>query len=93
MRDGPGTRALEVADVSEADALDNKLLFTNAVMIDRATGDNCDRRLTLSLALDMVLPEPSAVGTGLKIEILGECHAAAVIRESPFDPESERLSA
>ena len=84
---------MEVADVTEADALGNNPLFKDGEMIGRATGGNYGWRLGKSLALGMVRPELSAVGTGLEIEILGERHAATVVPESPFDPENERLRA
>jgi len=84
---------MEVADVTEADALGNNPLFKDGEMIGRATGGNYGWRLGTSLALGMVRPEVSAVCTDLEIEILGERHAATVVPESPFDPENERLRA
>jgi dimethylglycine dehydrogenase len=39
----------------------------------------------------MVGPEHAAAGTQLEMSILGTRHRVAVIPESPYDPENERL--
>jgi glycine cleavage system aminomethyltransferase T len=50
-------------------------------------------RIGKSLALAMVKPEVSEVGTELQMDILGTSHRVTVIEESPFDAENERLRA
>ena len=46
-----------------------------------------------SLALGMVGPEHSAIGTELEIKILGKLFKATMIPESPYDPENKALRA
>jgi dimethylglycine dehydrogenase len=46
-----------------------------------------------SLALAMVRPELSGLGTELSMDILGTRHRVTVIPESPYDPENLRLRA
>ena len=82
---------LEVADVTDADALGNNPLFHNGELVGRATGGGYGYRLGKSLALGMVNPQLSPPGTALEIEILGQRHPATVVPESPYDPGNERL--
>jgi dimethylglycine dehydrogenase len=82
---------LQVRDVTDADALGNNALFRNGQLVGRATGGNYGFRVDCSLALAMVEPEHSALGTELEIEILGTRYSASVIPDSPFDPDNERL--
>lgn len=82
---------LEVDDVNDADALGNNALLKNGKVIGRATGGGFGFRVNKSLALGMVGPEFSAVGTTLEIDILGKIYPAVVIPESPFDPKNARL--
>ena len=82
---------LEVADVTDADALGNNALLRGGEMVGRATGGGFGFRVNKSLALGMVLPEMAEPGTALEIEILGENYPATVIPDSPFDPKNERL--
>jgi dimethylglycine dehydrogenase len=46
-----------------------------------------------SLALGMVHPDCSAIGTELEIKILGKLFNVTVIAESPYDPENSALRA
>jgi dimethylglycine dehydrogenase len=82
---------LEVAGVTDADALGNNALLRGGEMVGRATGGGFGFRVNKSLALGMVLPEMAEPGTALEIEILGENYPATVIPDSPFDPKNERL--
>ena len=50
-------------------------------------------RVGKSLALAMVRPEHSGLGTELEIKILGKLFKATVIGESPFDPDNHALRA
>ncbi len=82
---------LEVFEVKDADALGNNALLQNGELIGRATGGNFGFRVNKSLALAMLRPELARPGTELEIEILGKRYPAAVIPDSPFDPDNERL--
>lgn len=82
---------LEVDDVEDADALGNNALLKNGELIGRATGGGFGFRVNKSLALGMVRPDLSELGTELEIEILGKNYMARVVPDSPFDPKNERL--
>ncbi len=82
---------LEVEDVDDADALGNNALLADGELIGRATGGGYGFRVGKSLALGMVKPELAEPGSRLEIDILGKTHAAAVIPDSPFDANNERL--
>ncbi len=84
---------LEIHDVSDADPLGNNPLFKDGQTVGRATSGNYGPRLDKSLALAMVPPELSAVGTELEMDVLGTPHKVTVIEESPYDPENARLRA
>jgi dimethylglycine dehydrogenase len=84
---------LEVHDVTDADALGNNPITQDGKVVGRATSGNYGFRVGKSLALAMVRPEVSEVGTELQMDILGTSHRVTVIDESPFDPENERLRA
>jgi dimethylglycine dehydrogenase len=82
---------LEVANVTDADALGNNALLSGNEMVGRATGGGFGFRVNKSLALGMVPPAMARPGTALEIEILGQNYPATVIPDSPFDPKNERL--
>ena len=82
---------LEVRGVEDADALGNNALLRNGKLIGRATGGGFGFRVNKSLALGMVQPEFSGLGTELEIDILGKTFEAVVVPDSPFDPKNERL--
>ena len=84
---------MEVHDVTDADALGNNPISLNGEVVGRATSGNFGFRLGKSLALGMVRPEVSEIGTDLQMDILGNGHRVTIIEESPFDPENERLRA
>ncbi|TDJ27464.1 MAG: FAD-dependent oxidoreductase, partial [Gammaproteobacteria bacterium] len=84
---------LEVHDVTDADALGNNPIYDGSDLVGRATGGNYGFRVGKSLALGMVHPELAAVGTELRMKILGTEHRVTVIPESPFDAKNERLRA
>lgn len=82
---------MEVHDIVDADARGSEPLYKDGVLIGRATNGGFGFRLNKSLALGMVRPEYSAVGTEIEIQILDKVHKATILDESPFDPENERL--
>jgi dimethylglycine dehydrogenase len=82
---------LEVHGVTDADALGNNPIYSGGKLVGRATGGNYGFRLEKSLALAMVRPKFSQLGTELEMDILGTRHPVTVIPESPYDPENLRL--
>ena len=82
---------LEVDGPEDADPLGNNPLYLGNEMVGRSTGGNYGFRLRQTLALGMVRPELATPGTKVDIEVLGERYPARVVRESPWDPENERL--
>ncbi len=84
---------LEVHGVTDADALGNNPIYQGNELVGRATGGNFGFRLNKSLALAMLRPDVAALGTELRMNILGTDHAVTVIPESPYDPTNERLRA
>ena len=84
---------LEVMDVREADALGNNPIYKDDKVVGRATGGNYGFRVQKSLALGMVKPEFSKIGTQLKMDILGKLHNVQVIQDSPYDSENKIIRA
>ncbi len=86
---------MEVHGVTDADsdARGSEPLYANGALIGRATNGGFGFRVNKSLALGMVKPEHSAIGTELEIKILGKLFKATVIPESPYDPENKALRA
>ena len=84
---------LEVKDVKDADALGNNPIYKDDKVVGRATGGNYGFRVQKSLALGMIKPEFSKVGTQLKMDILGKQHKIEVINDSPYDPENKIIRA
>ncbi|QCI97746.1 GcvT family protein [Agrobacterium larrymoorei] len=62
-------------------------------VVGRATSGGFGWRIGKSLALAMLSPDYAAVGTKLKIKILGDHYDAEVVGESPFDPDNAALRA
>ena len=46
-----------------------------------------------SLAIAMVKPEFSNIGTELQMDILDKKHKVVVIEDSPYDPMNEKIRA
>ena len=82
---------LEVHGVKDADVLGNNPIYADGNVIGRATGGNFGFRVNKSLALAMVNPAHSELGTKLKIDILGDMFDVTVIPESPYDPDNQKL--
>ena len=82
---------LEVHGVKDADVLGNNPIYADGKVIGRATGGNFGFRVNKSLALAMVNPAHSELGTKLKIDILGDMFDVTVIPESPYDPDNQKL--
>ena len=86
---------MEVHGVSDgdSDARGSEPLYRKGQLIGRATNGGYGFRVNKSLALGMVHPDCSAIGTELEIKILGKLFKATVIAESPYDPENIALRA
>ena len=84
---------MEVHGTTDADALGNNPIYGGDDLVGRATGGNYGFRIGKSLALGMVSPELAAVGTELRMNILGTDHEVTIIPESPYDPKNEKLRA
>jgi len=84
---------MEVHGTTDADALGNNPIYAGDDLVGRATGGNYGFRTGKSLALGMVSPELAAVGTELRMNILGIDHEVTIIPESPYDPNNEKLRA
>ena len=84
---------LEVFDINDADALGNNAIYSDDKVIGRATGGNYGFRVKKSLAIAMVKPEFSKVGTELEMDILDKKHKVVVIEDSPYDPMNEKIRA
>lgn len=84
---------MEVHDVTDADARGNEAIYKDGTLVGRATNGTYGYRIGKSIALAMVKPEFSEIGTELEIKILGTLHKATIVEESPFDPDNEALRA
>ena len=82
---------LEVFGVTDADARGSEAIYRDGTLVGRATSGGYGWRCGKSLALAMVKPEHAEVGTALEINILGQMHKAAIIADSPFDPDNAAL--
>ena len=82
---------LEVQGVTDADARGSEPVTKNGEMIGRTTSGGYGWRTGKSLALAMLKPEFSHVGSGVDVRILGEARRAIVIPDSPFDPHNKAL--
>jgi dimethylglycine dehydrogenase len=77
----------------DSDARGSEPIYRSGELVGRATNGGFGFRVNRSLALGMVRPEHSAVGTELEVKILGKIFKATVIPESPYDPENTALRA
>ncbi len=84
---------LHVRETTDADVIGGNPIYNGGKLVGRATSGGYGFRVGFSIALAMVKPESSAIGTLLEIDILGKKYAAEVIEESPFDPKNARLRA
>ncbi len=84
---------LEVMEVDDADVIGNNPIYKDGKVVGRATGGGFGWRMNKSLALGMVHPTVSEIGTDLEIEILGKRYKCRVLEDSPHDPTNEKLRA
>ncbi len=85
---------LVVSGNTTVDARGSEAILNEAGdVVGRATSGGFGWRIGKSLALAMLSPDYAAVGTKLKIKILGDHYDAEVVGESPFDPDNAALRA
>jgi dimethylglycine dehydrogenase len=84
---------LEVHGVNDADARGSEPVTKDGVMVGRTTSGGYGWRTGKSLALAMVKPELSNIGSEVDVRILGETRRAVVIADSPYDPTNTSLRA
>jgi dimethylglycine dehydrogenase len=76
-----------------SDARGSEPIYARGKLVGRATNGAFGWRINKSLALAMVRPEHSALGSTLDVKILGTKYKATVVVESPYDPENAALKA
>nr|WP_295985524.1 FAD-dependent oxidoreductase [uncultured Agrobacterium sp.] len=85
---------LTVSGNTDVDARGSEAIFDESgALAGRVTSGGFGWRLGKSIALAMLKPEYAAVGTKLKIRILGTSYDAEVVEESPFDTDNALLRA
>ena len=82
---------LELFGVGDADARGSEPVSKGGRAIGRTTSGGYGWRTGKSLALAMVAPEFSALGTEVEVSVLGEPRRAIVIGESPYDADNAAL--
>jgi dimethylglycine dehydrogenase len=84
---------MEVNGITDdhSDARGSEPIYANGKLIGRATNGGFGWRVNKSLALAMVQPSHSALGTELEIKILDKIFKTRVIGESPYDPDNLKL--
>ena len=71
----------------------NRCSTAKGNLVGRATAGYYGHALGKSLGLGYVKPDFAAVGSELRIEILGERKRVTVLVDSPYDPENKDLRA
>jgi dimethylglycine dehydrogenase len=85
---------LVVEGNTDVDARGSEAIYNaDGTLVGRVTSGGFGWRVGKSLALAMLAPEFSEIGTQLKIKILGELYDAQVVAESPFDGDNQVLRA
>jgi dimethylglycine dehydrogenase len=84
---------MEVHGITDdhSDARGSEPIYANGKLIGRATNGGFGWRVNKSLALAMVQPAYSALGTELEIKILDKIFKTTVIAESPYDGDNLKL--
>jgi len=84
---------LKVHDTVDADPIGGNPIYQDGQLVGRCTSGGYGFRLGYSIALAMVKPELTQIGTMFDIDILGASFKAEVVEESPFDPQNTHLRA
>jgi dimethylglycine dehydrogenase len=86
---------MEVHGVTDrgSDVRGSEPVYADGKLVGRATNGGFGFRVNKSLALAMVRPAYSKLGTALEVKVLGEHFKATVIAESPYDPDNAALRA
>ena len=77
--------------MTDADARGSEPVTKNGATVGRTTSGGYGWRTGKSLALAMVKPEVSRVGSEVDLRILGETRRAVIVPESPYDPANKAL--
>ena len=96
VRDGPAPKqsivTLEV-DAADADAAGYEPIWKDGALVGYVTSGGYGHTVQKSLAMAMLDDACTAVGTELKVHIVGVARAARVIAASPYDPKGEAMRA
>ena len=84
---------LKVHDTEDADPIGGNPIYQDGKLVGRCTSGGYGFRLGYSIALAMVSPDLTDIGTMFDIDILGKSYKAEIVEESPFDPENKHLRA
>ena len=86
---------MEVHGITDdhSDVRGSEPIYAKGKLIGRATNGGFGFRINTSLALGMVKPEFSGLGTELEVKILDKHFKTTVIAESPYDPDNATLRA
>ncbi len=84
---------MEVHGITDdwSDVRGSEPIYSKGKLIGRATNGGFGFRVNKSLALGMVRPDQSAIGTELEVKVLGKLFKTTVIAESPYDPDNVAL--
>jgi dimethylglycine dehydrogenase len=77
--------------VTDADARGSEAIYLGDGIVGRATSGGYGWRVGKSLALAMIRPDLAAPGAEFEIAILGQRYKAAIIADSPYDPDNTAL--
>lgn len=84
---------LEITNNGDADPLGNNPLLADGELVGRTTGGGHGFRLDKTLALAMVQPKLSVIGSTFEMTLLDRTCRATVVQESPYDPQNARIRA
>jgi dimethylglycine dehydrogenase len=76
---------------SDSDPWGREALYSGDTKVGRLTSGGYSVAFEKSIGMGYVLPEHSAVGTRLKVRMLGELWDAEIVKDSPYDPSNESI--
>jgi len=88
-RDGNGPAQVQVTlevDATDADASGYEPIWSDGVRVGFVTSGGYGHTVQKSLAMALVDPDQSAIGTALSVHVVGVERPARVIAASPYDP-------
>jgi len=78
---------------SDSDPWGREALYADDVKVGRLTSGGYSVAFEKSIGMGYVSPEHSAIGTRLKVKMLGELWDAEIVQDSPYDPKNETIRA